>query len=218
MPRISLSHLPERFGLLVILAIGETVIGSVKGFSDHANVSFTIALCFLLSLSISFIIWWIYTDHVLYRAFKPSVWYALGWCYLHLPLAICITAIGTAMHGIVSNADAALEPYLHWLVVGFLASFLLIILLLQLVSETTDLHHKLINFQKQVNKEFVFTKVLSIVLLIIISGVWGASFVPVALLISILLIMLIPTYHGLNLWVRSHLHTTNQHHDSNKHH
>ncbi len=205
LPKISTSHIPERFGLLVILTIGETVVASVNGLSSADIFTWGTAVSCILGLSISFLIWWLYIDHVMYRVFKRNVWHILGWSYLHLPLTISITAVGSGILAIFTTSPENLVPLpVHWLLCGAVASTLLITGLLGLVSENEDHHHKLIVFHRKNNQMLFSFKVISAALAIAL-GIFGSSFNMFLLLGLLGIILAIPAIQGLHLWIASHL-------------
>lgn len=206
LPKISISHIPERFGLLVILTIGETVIGSVNGLAANDMFSLSTVVSCALGLCISFLIWWLYIDHVLYRIFKRNVWHILGWSYLHLPLTICITAVGACILAIVSSSQyESVSFILRWLLCGAVALTLLITALLGLLSENKDHHHRVIEFHKKTNQTLFLVKIISSFLALNV-GILGNSLNAFSLLGTLVIILSIPAIQGLNLWIKSHLH------------
>jgi len=205
LPKISTSHIPERFGLLIILTIGETVIGSVNGLAANHEFTLLTGISCALGLCVSFLIWWLYIDHVMYRVFKRNVWFILSWSYLHLPLAICITAVGAGILAIVSTTQEGFVPLsVHWILCGAVAFTVLLTALIGLVSEDKDHHHGVINFHKKNNRQLLIYKIISAVLAIAI-GVWGTSFNTVLLLCALIIVLAIPAVQGLHLWIKSHL-------------
>ena len=156
LPKISTSHLPERFGLLIILTLGEIVVSSINGVMQLKELSWLKMLISTESLLITFLVWWLYVDHVLYRVFKPKLLYALSWCYLHLPLSLAIIALSACINMINTttgdNVWAPVAAGLQWQVIGFVALILLSMTLLNLVSESHDHHHQLISFHSAVER------------------------------------------------------------------
>lgn len=205
LPKISTSHIPERFGLLVTLTIGETVVAAVNGLSSTNVFSWLTAISCLLGLCISFLIWWLYIDHVMYRVFKRNVWHILGWSYLHLPLTISITAVGSGILAIFSTfPDKNIPLPIHQLLCGAIASTILITGLLGLVSENKDYHHRVIIFHSKNNRMLFLFKIFSTLLALAI-GIWGTSFNILMLLGSLVVVLAIPAIQGLHLWIESHL-------------
>ena len=57
------SSLVERFGLFIIIVLGEVVVGAVTGMSDAERTALTITTG-MLGLMIGFAFWWTYFDFV----------------------------------------------------------------------------------------------------------------------------------------------------------
>jgi low temperature requirement protein LtrA len=94
---LHLGHLPERFGLFVIIVLGETVLAVVVGVAE-AEWAATAAIFGAIGLTISFSLWWIYFETVTAEAmhhlgaFRP-----IGWILAHAPLVMGITALGVGV-------------------------------------------------------------------------------------------------------------------------
>lgn len=211
LPKISTSHIPERFGLLVILTIGETIIASVNGLNTKLDLNLSTAFSCILGLCISFLIWWLYIDHVMYRVFKRNVWHILGWSYLHLPLTISITAVGSGILAVfASSPNSSVPAPVYWLLCSAVASTLLVIALLGVVSENKDHQHGVISFHKQNNQALFFFKIASSFLAIAV-GFIGYSLTAISLLGILTFILVIPAIQGLRLWINSHIKLNIQH-------
>ena len=63
LPNFSLSKLPERLGLFVLIVIGETLVGVIRGVARHHHFSFRVVSEGIAGAAISFAIWWIYFDN-----------------------------------------------------------------------------------------------------------------------------------------------------------
>ena len=104
-------HLSERFGLFVIIVLGETVFGLVTTLAIK-DLS-TIALFGMGSgITIAFGLWWIYFDTVdgsAIRALKEQrrIGIYLSWLYLHFPLLIGIASLGDGISHLI-KADQIL--------------------------------------------------------------------------------------------------------------
>jgi low temperature requirement protein LtrA len=104
-------HLPERFGLFVIIVLGETVFGLVTTLATK-DLS-TIAVFGMGSgITIAFGIWWIYFDTVdgsAIRALKEQrrIGIYISWLYLHFPLLIGIASLGDGISHLI-KADQIL--------------------------------------------------------------------------------------------------------------
>jgi low temperature requirement protein LtrA len=99
----------ERFGLLIIIVLGETVTGVVDGLV-HTPVDALSLIVALVSVMAGFGAWWTYFDfagHRSPRAERPST---LVWMLTHLPLTAAIAAMGAAMVSLVEHAHADHTP------------------------------------------------------------------------------------------------------------
>jgi low temperature requirement protein LtrA len=118
--------LPERFGLFVIIVLGESQIGVVNGLADAGGTSAVTLLRFVLGFLLSYGLWWVYFDY-LGRREPDSLdrWKYLRWTYLHLPLLIGITVVGAMIQHAVALEGAAAEPGVRWLLAGGIALYYL---------------------------------------------------------------------------------------------
>jgi low temperature requirement protein LtrA len=106
LPRLSTTKLPERFGLLVILVLGETVVGAVNGMAGNHNLTWAVGFVAVLGMALAFALWWVYFDFVARRPARPSVWWTLFWGYGHLPLVMGLVAVGAGVLVLVSDLNA----------------------------------------------------------------------------------------------------------------
>ena len=123
------SHLPERFGLFIIIVLGESIIGVVNGVvqQQHGVVQQQWNVSLILSLacgvSIAFSLWWIYFDNLggsaieSARACSRKLWAYQLWLYMHLPLAISLVATGVGIEKIISRVPSLIIPETErWLI------------------------------------------------------------------------------------------------------
>jgi low temperature requirement protein LtrA len=112
--------LAERFGLFIIIVLGEVVVGVVTGMSEASHDAITIATG-LLGLVVGFGIWWMYFDSVSRRLPREDHW-IFFWMLGHLPIAAGIAAAGAAVVGLVEHAgDARALEEAAWLLGGSVA-------------------------------------------------------------------------------------------------
>ncbi|MGC2240926.1 MAG: low temperature requirement protein A, partial [Acidimicrobiia bacterium] len=83
--------LAERYGLFVIIVLGEVVVGVVGGLSEAVRNVETIATG-LLGLSIGFAYWWTYFDFVGRRLPNGAPVIRMQWIVAHLPTTMAIAA------------------------------------------------------------------------------------------------------------------------------
>lgn len=119
-------HLPERFGLFVIIVLGEAIVAVVNGVAEmqweFMSVTFAV-----LGFCIAFSLWWIYFENVGGKALQSAG--AAGqvnvlqvWLYAHLPLVLGIAVAGIGVkHIILSDPTTGLADSDRWLLCGSLA-------------------------------------------------------------------------------------------------
>ena len=110
LPRFSTSKLPERFGLFVIIVLGESIMGVVNGAAKQPKLTVETAIVGILGIAIAFGVWWIYFDFVNRRPPKAGIRWAFAWAYLHLPLILAITATGAGTLSVVGDRDIIVDP------------------------------------------------------------------------------------------------------------
>ncbi len=131
LPRLSTSKLPERYGLFMIIVLGESVVGVVSGLADQSVFSGFVAIAAILGIAMAFGLWWIYFDFIGRRPFKPGIWYAFFWSYLHLPLAIAVTAAGAGLLNVIADEDGKMDYAVGLLIAGAIGSALILIGLIE---------------------------------------------------------------------------------------
>ena len=102
LPRASSSKLPERFGLFMIIVLGEAMVGVIQGIAEREELTFPIALTGAVGMALVFGLWWVYFDFVARRPARRGSWWSLAWNYLHLPLVMAVAAIGAAIQNVLA--------------------------------------------------------------------------------------------------------------------
>ena len=110
----------ERFGLFIIIVLGEVVVGAVDGMSDSERTALTITTG-MLGLMIGFAFWWTYFDFVGRRL--PRVGRSfVQWMYSHLPITLSIAAAGAALVSLIEHAhDERTPEATAWVLCGSIA-------------------------------------------------------------------------------------------------
>lgn len=209
LPKISTSHLPERFGLLIIITLGETVMSSIKGLTELRHLTWLTGVIAVESLLITFLIWWLYIDHVMYRIFKPKMFYALSWCYLHLPLSIAIIALSAGISIITTTfytgAVTHVPAHMQWILVLFVSVTLFTIILLNKVSESHPHNDGIVDFHHIAERDLIMYKIYGIAFIVLAVVLFSAYLIPVYLLLIIAIGLFIPVAQGLYAWVKGHV-------------
>jgi low temperature requirement protein LtrA len=133
------SHLPERFGLFVILVLGESLAAVVAGLS-HIGWSTSSLIAAILGVLLATLLWWLYFDNaegsvVRRRNIEGKTWRPTGWIYTHLPLAAALAIVGVALdQAILSAGGGPMPPAQRWLLLGGVALALVCLAILQIAS------------------------------------------------------------------------------------
>lgn len=93
-------HVAERYGLMVIISLGEGMIGTMAGLTALVTEGLTldVALLALAGTAMTFGMWWTYfviPHGVIIHARRER---AFGWGYGHIPLFGAIVAVGAGLH------------------------------------------------------------------------------------------------------------------------
>ncbi|HEV8274816.1 MAG TPA: low temperature requirement protein A [Streptosporangiaceae bacterium] len=99
----------ERFGLLTIIVLGETVSGVVAGLAGEPVSGLTLVTG-LVAVVVGFGAWWTYFDFAGHRHPRSEPGASLQWVLGHLPLTAAIAAMGAAMVSLVHHADDGRTP------------------------------------------------------------------------------------------------------------
>jgi low temperature requirement protein LtrA len=94
-------HIAERYGLLVIIALGEGIIGTIASLSaviDAQGWSLEAIAVAVAGVGLTFGMWWVYftvpSGKVLHRYRRR----AFFWGYVHIPVFMSIAATGAGLH------------------------------------------------------------------------------------------------------------------------
>jgi len=99
----------ERFGLLTIIVLGETLTGVVNGLAREPVSGLTLSVG-LVAVVVGFGAWWTYFDFAGHRPARPELAVSVQWMLGHLPLAAAIAAMGAAMVSLVDHAHDGRTP------------------------------------------------------------------------------------------------------------
>ncbi|MFR9795736.1 low temperature requirement protein A [Streptomyces sp. MS06] len=117
----------ERFGLLLIIVLGEVVVGVVDGLANTDRSALVITTG-LLGLAVGFGFWWSYADLVARKPPREVRASLVAWIIVHLPLTMAVAAAGAAMVGLIEHAGDSRTPAgPSWLMSGSVAVMSLMI-------------------------------------------------------------------------------------------
>lgn len=120
----------ERFGLLIIIVLGETVTGVVTGLSSDPANAHRIAVG-VICVVIGFGSWWTYFDFIGHRYPRKTVGGTTTWLIAHLPVSAAIAAMGATMPALITHATARRAPATAtWIMCGGAAAVLVFMITL----------------------------------------------------------------------------------------
>jgi low temperature requirement protein LtrA len=139
LPPLSRDKFPERFGLLTMIVLGETVAGVIRGVATsnaQTGLSAGTIVEAAAGLAIGFGLWWLYFDFIARRPTRPVFAAALTWVYLHIASLSGIIVVGVAIaQALEGTGDAALAPDVRALLLYGLAFTLLAFALLEITLD-----------------------------------------------------------------------------------
>ena len=137
-------HLPERFGLLTIILLGESVASVMRGMESQDMWSPSAAISAFTGLSLAFGYWWWYFDgargaakrHV--TSNRKTLLFQI-WSYAHLPLYLCVAIVGVGVEHVISLPQGA---HLHredaWILTCAAAALMAMLTVIGLTSDGTQ--------------------------------------------------------------------------------
>jgi low temperature requirement protein LtrA len=114
--RVSAGHFAERFSLIVLIALGESIVAIGAGVTDELDADLVVAA--LLGLTVACGLWWAYFDVVAvvaerrFRRLPPDLRVRIArdsYSYLHLPMIAGIVLVALGVKKTVGHVDAPLD-------------------------------------------------------------------------------------------------------------
>lgn len=194
LPRFSTSKLPERFGLLVLIVLGESIVGVVSGAAEGGAFSHLTAGRGVLGLALGFGLWWIYFDNVARRPPRAGILRAFFWSYLHLPLVMGIAATGASITNVLALQEGPVPRPLVAVMAGAVGCSLIAIGVLETLlhrAEEEPTHPKVSPALKLAGGAVALALALS-----------GPALEPATLLGCLLLVLLVQIVYGTYVWFK----------------
>lgn len=200
LPNFTRSKLPERFGLFIIIVLGEMIVGTITGLKEAGYYNIKELISGILCIAIGFGFWWIYFDFVGRRVFKKNIYSVLFWSYLHLPLVLGITCLGAGLSSTIEHKDEILIHNHQLISLG--AAFVFLILgLLEFTLEKTknEPTHPLIS---------PLIKIISAMILTLNGFLINENLSVNSLLFIVFIVQLISMFYGLYVWFNQNIDDT----------
>lgn len=86
-------HMRERYGIFVIIVLGESFIKTITAASGLV-VNLEVILFSLMGIFVVFAMWWLYFGEFEELHLRPNHFAPYIWIYSHLPLSVALTAFG----------------------------------------------------------------------------------------------------------------------------
>jgi low temperature requirement protein LtrA len=114
--RVSAGHFAERFSLIVIIALGESIVAIGAGVTDELDAGIVVAALF--GLTVSCALWWAYFDVVAvvaerrFRRMEPELRVRIArdsYSYIHLPMIAGIVLVALGVKKTTQDVDEPLK-------------------------------------------------------------------------------------------------------------
>ncbi|WP_162795080.1 low temperature requirement protein A [Nonomuraea lactucae] len=99
-------HLPERFGLFVVIVLGEVVAAVVIGLKGHAVTPATLMIA-LAGIATAMAFWWLYFGHIDESVVLRTRLAGQVWVYSHLPLSLGLVAFGVGVEHAIAHPSSS---------------------------------------------------------------------------------------------------------------
>ena len=180
----------ERYGLFVIIVLGEVIVGAVNGMAQLTPLTLHDVAIGILGVLVAIGLWWIYFDLVSQR--EPISRFTQVWIQLHFPLVVAIGAGGAGVLSTVEHPTDALPDAVRWLLVGSLAAALLSI---AAISWTLGIRRRVPEIYRPAETAIFASAAL--ILGVGLTG-WGAK----GSLTAMVVLLLAPVVTGLTVWLK----------------
>lgn len=190
LPRFSTSKLPERYGLFVIIVLGEIVVALVGGLSQQTSLTVGLAVDAVLGVAVVFAVWWLYFDFVARRPPRAGSRSAIAWGYLHLPFVMAVVSMGAGIENVLV-AEGAMSSEVRVLIAAAAGALLVTLGLLELTLE---------RYVDEPTHPWLSPGIKILVGLAAATGTGLPFASPTVLLVALLLSLAIPAVYGAWVW------------------
>lgn len=197
LPKFSTSKLPERFGLFMIIVLGEGIVGTINGISKSEHIGSGLIIFGILGIAITFALWWIYFDFIGRRvADNTSLLKQIGWTYLHLPLVISFVAIGSSLTGLSGEIGDSSNTAKMILIMASGSALIFMASIESILKETKD--EPMFRIASELLKVLTGIGILSLYF-------FKESMNSTAIMIGILMFLVINMIYGMYVWFNQEL-------------
>ena len=143
--KLSPSHFAERHGLVIIIALGESIVA--LGIASEVDLTAGVVTAAVLGVALASALWWTYFDVValvtarrLVQAPVGAVRNALArnsYSYLHLPMVAGIVLVALGLESTIAHVDDELHAYTAFALLGGVAIYMAAHVVLRLLNAHT---------------------------------------------------------------------------------
>jgi low temperature requirement protein LtrA len=182
----------ERFGLLIIIVLGETLTGVAQGLADEPISALALSVG-LVAVVVGFGAWWTYFDFAGHRHLDDRRGASLQWMFGHLPLTAAIAAMGAAMVSLVRHAHDGRAPVATaWILCGGAA---VVLSATMLIAASLEVWHQ----DPALYRPLVRTCVAAAVICLIVAALRPA---PLILGVALVILLSVPWVLAVKLRLR----------------
>src|SRR4051812_47772055 len=131
--RLEPGHFAERHGLIIIIALGESIVAI--GAGAHAHLTWGIAAAAVLGIAVSAALWWLYFDVVALVSRRRLIDAEVGqirnelardsYSYLHFPMVAGIVLVALGLKTTLGHVGDSLEVVPAFALIGGVSAYLL---------------------------------------------------------------------------------------------
>ena len=131
--RLEPGHFAERHGLIIIIALGESIVAI--GVGAHSNLTWGIAGAAILGIALSAALWWLYFDVVALVSKRRLINAEVGrirselardsYSYLHFPMVAGIVLVALGLKTTLGHVGDALDTVPAFALLGGVSAYLL---------------------------------------------------------------------------------------------
>jgi len=146
----------------------------------------------VLGMMIAIGLWGIYFDFVSGRPPIARTSKRLWWIYLHLPVAMGITAVGASVLNVVEHAGEPLPGGIRWLLVGAIA---MVLVSIALIMKSLNLPENQRSLYRTGSRVMFMAGIL-----VVMTGMAPIGTIP--LLLVLIVLLLAPVFYGILIWIK----------------
>ena len=121
---VSMSHVPERFGLFTIIVFGETIVAVALG-TDQSDWALEAACAGAFGFAATALLWWVYFGTGAGLEMRHTVRDSLVFTHAHIPVLAALTAVSAGVALAINDAsNDHLDPGARWALCGGAALYL----------------------------------------------------------------------------------------------